>query len=77
MMRFIQAESDNASVDLARVRGVYPGLQGLHLRPARRGSVPATGARTTIAPTGTTAQLAELLERLRADLCPDLCQEHH
>ncbi|MEP7204606.1 MAG: adenosylcobalamin-dependent ribonucleoside-diphosphate reductase [Candidatus Saccharibacteria bacterium] len=58
IMKFIQDESDNASVDLALTRGVFPAFEGSIYD--REGEIsPRNGARTTIAPTGTIAMLAD------------------
>lgn len=58
VMKFIQKEADNASEDLAAVRGVFPAYEGsIYDRPGEIS--PRNGARTTIAPTGTIAMLAD------------------
>ncbi len=58
VMKFIQQEADIASVKLARTRGVFPAFAGSIYD--RRGEIrPRNGARTTIAPTGTIAMLAD------------------
>jgi ribonucleoside-diphosphate reductase alpha chain len=58
VMRFIQQEADNASVDLAQTRGVFPAFEGSWYD--RPGEIrPHNGARTTIAPTGTISMLAD------------------
>ena len=58
IMKFIQDESDIASVNLAKVRGVFPAFEGsIYDKPGEIS--PRNGARTTIAPTGTIAMLAD------------------
>ena len=58
VMKFIQEESDKASVELAKTRGVFPAFEGSYYDKATEIS-PRNGARTTIAPTGTISMLAE------------------
>ena len=58
VMKFIQHESDIASEELAVKRGVFPAFEGsIYDCPGE--IKPRNGARTTIAPTGTIAMLAE------------------
>ncbi|PKL30926.1 ribonucleoside-diphosphate reductase, adenosylcobalamin-dependent [Candidatus Saccharibacteria bacterium HGW-Saccharibacteria-1] len=58
VMKFIQAEADVASAELAETRGTFPAFKGsIYDKP---GEIhPRNGARTTIAPTGTIAMLAD------------------
>jgi ribonucleoside-diphosphate reductase alpha chain len=58
VMKFIQQEADNASEKLALKRGVFPAFEGsIYDKPGE--IKPRNGARTTIAPTGTIAMLAD------------------
>ncbi len=58
VMQFIQKESDIASEKLAKNRGVFPAYKGsIYDKPNE--ITPRNGARTTIAPTGTIAMLAD------------------
>lgn len=58
VMKFIQQEADIASSDLASKRGVFLAYKGsIYDKPGE--ITPRNGARTTIAPTGTTAMLAD------------------
>jgi ribonucleoside-diphosphate reductase alpha chain len=58
VMKFIQQEADTASSELASKRGVFLAYKGsIYDKPGE--ITPRNGARTTIAPTGTTAMLAD------------------
>lgn len=58
VMRFVQKEADNASVDLAKTRGIFPAFEGSYYDKPDE-IRPRNGARTTIAPTGTISMLAD------------------
>ncbi len=58
VMKFIQKEADLASEELAKIRGTFPAFEGsIYDKPGE--IKPRNGARTTIAPTGTIAMLAD------------------
>ncbi len=58
VMKFIQDEADIASDELAKTRGTFPAFKGsIYDKPGQIN--PRNGARTTIAPTGTIAMLAD------------------
>lgn len=58
VMKFIQQEADVASEELAKTRGTFPAYKGsIYDKPGQ--ITPRNGARTTIAPTGTIAMLAD------------------
>jgi len=58
VMKFIQHEADVASEELAVTRGTFPAYKGsIYDKPGEIS--PRNGARTTIAPTGTIAMLAD------------------
>ncbi len=58
VMKFVQWQADNASVDLAKIRGAFPAFKGsIYDKPNQ--IRPRNGARTTIAPTGTISLLAD------------------
>lgn len=58
VMKFIQQEADNASEKLAVKRGLFPAFKG-SIYDKQDEIKPRNGARTTIAPTGTIAMLAD------------------
>ena len=67
VMKFVQSEADSASVNFAKIRGVFPAFKGSIYDKAghgpehsRMGDIrPRNAARTTIAPTGTISLLAD------------------